>query len=359
MGTRNKALRELLAAIRLPTIPAVFQALSYSGGSPQLAKLGVLPIRTRKFEARYLSSAAHLVLTNDKRHAQQQQRQVQLSDVVRASMALRLPLLGDSLQHAPLPLLQTPLPSRQISFLRYLSAGPPDQRHRLPSAADADAALQDYLALKQRLDQVQRPSSIKTPGQLRQGQVWSSACFYSCLLGSRQAGPEWKLSVMTARAGGAIASPPGLALSSGRAHSFTTIQLQHATEHTMTQAHVSAHKGPSSCSPPRDQHLTAHDPPTPGATTSTPCSLPHCCLDPTGQPLDLVQGAAVADRRVHRRGRQAAAGSDSRGGLHRDSNLGSAVHSQGSNISSLPVHPSSAKAATSSSSSCVACCSAV
>ncbi|KAJ9505326.1 hypothetical protein QJQ45_005737 [Haematococcus lacustris] len=166
MGTRNKALRELLAAIRLPTIPAVFQALSYSGGSPQLAKLGVLPIRTRKFEARYLSSAAHLVLTNDKRHAQQQQRQVQLSDVVRASMALRLPLLGDSLQHAPLPLLQTPLPSRQISFLRYLSAGPPDQRHRLPSAADADAALQDYLALKQRLDQVQRPSSIKTPGQV-------------------------------------------------------------------------------------------------------------------------------------------------------------------------------------------------
>ncbi|KAL6755050.1 LETM1-like protein-domain-containing protein [Haematococcus lacustris] len=166
MGTRNKAVRELLAAIRLPTIPAVFQALSYSGGSPQLAKLGVLPIRTRKFEARYLSSAAHLVLTNDKRHAQQQQRQVQLSDVVRASMALRLPLLGVSLQHAPLPLLQTPLPSRQISFLRYLSAGPPDQRHRLPSAADADAALQDYLALKQRLDQVQRPSSIKTPGQV-------------------------------------------------------------------------------------------------------------------------------------------------------------------------------------------------
>ncbi|KAJ9528467.1 hypothetical protein QJQ45_020357 [Haematococcus lacustris] len=166
MGTRNKAVRELLAAIRLPTIPAVFQALSYSGGSPQLAKLGVLPIRTRKFEARYLSSAAHLVLTNDKRHAQQQQRQVQLSDVVRASMALRLPLLGVSFQHAPLPLLQTPLPSRQISFLRYLSAGPPDQRHRLPSAADADAALQDYLALKQRLDQVQRPSSIKTPGQV-------------------------------------------------------------------------------------------------------------------------------------------------------------------------------------------------
>ncbi|GFH06824.1 uncharacterized protein HaLaN_01526, partial [Haematococcus lacustris] len=68
-------------------------------------------------------------------------------------MALRLPLLGVSLQHAPLLLLQTPLPSRQISFLRYLSVGPPDQRHRLPSAADADAALQDYLALKQRLDQ--------------------------------------------------------------------------------------------------------------------------------------------------------------------------------------------------------------
>uniref|UniRef100_A0A7S0S1J7 Mitochondrial proton/calcium exchanger protein n=1 Tax=Chlamydomonas leiostraca TaxID=1034604 RepID=A0A7S0S1J7_9CHLO len=56
---------------------------------------------------------------------------------------------------------------RSISFFRFLSGGKPlNKRLGLPDAADADAAIQDYEELRKRLDTVQRPSSIKSAGQV-------------------------------------------------------------------------------------------------------------------------------------------------------------------------------------------------
>lgn len=56
---------------------------------------------------------------------------------------------------------------RHISFLRFLSGGQTTPRpSNVPDAADADAALADYQALRARLDRVQRPSTIKTTAQV-------------------------------------------------------------------------------------------------------------------------------------------------------------------------------------------------
>jgi hypothetical protein len=55
-------------------------------------------------------------------------------------------------------------------------ARPNPKRLGLPDAADADQALQDYLALRQRLESLQKPSTIKSYGQVGGRSTAANVC---------------------------------------------------------------------------------------------------------------------------------------------------------------------------------------